>query len=188
MAELEAIVRAHLEGLDDDILEYVLSMIGEGGLDDEDMREQVGMFLISAEYCADEDAAAETLKALAAKLHAGGAAPPAQDSQVRLFTAFVFHMYVIDYMPCVLTHSFSLIAITIAAPVLVLCVSRAIVVPLCSGTCDGLWCIPRKSVARISCCSHSSVHKPNQPWPHGRHLTANRCSQQSRPHTLMTHN
>jgi hypothetical protein len=89
MAELEAIVRAHLEGLDDDILEYVLSMIGEGGLDDEDMREQVGMFLISAEYCADEDAAAETLKALAAKLHAGGAAPPAQDSQVRSFTACV---------------------------------------------------------------------------------------------------
>tara|TARA_B110000971_G_C19588143_1_gene310494 strand:- start:145 stop:279 length:135 start_codon:yes stop_codon:yes gene_type:complete len=42
------------------------------------------MFLISAEYCDDEEAAAATLQALADKLQAGGATPEAQDTQVIL--------------------------------------------------------------------------------------------------------
>jgi|GEM_PF-680165 len=67
------IIRLHFERLDEDILEYVLSLAGgdDCGLvhDEESVAEQVSMFLVSAMYC-EQDEAEISVKELASKLRA----------------------------------------------------------------------------------------------------------------------
>jgi ATP-binding cassette subfamily F protein 3 len=71
-----ALIKARLAGLDDDVLEYVLSLTGDGAWREEGVQEQLAAFLVSSEFCADDESGGEFVRALVGELEesAGGAA------------------------------------------------------------------------------------------------------------------
>ena len=74
-ADIGSTCDAILEGLDPEILEYIKGMIIDDQ-DEEETGEAVTSFLVSAEYCADDDAAAKKTRELFESLRAGGCAAP----------------------------------------------------------------------------------------------------------------
>uniref|UniRef100_A0A7S2RU54 ABC transporter domain-containing protein n=1 Tax=Mucochytrium quahogii TaxID=96639 RepID=A0A7S2RU54_9STRA len=84
----EDVIRSHLKDLDEDILEYILGIAEgvDGGLGsaDEDVLENVGQFLVSAEMCDDEDEAQLVVEKLVKALHDagfGGSGASAQEDE-----------------------------------------------------------------------------------------------------------
>ena len=74
---------AHLSGLDEDILEYVIGML-EGDEDQETMTTAVSDFLLSTEYCASEDEAMAKVTDLFAALKSSAAAEAEAPAALRV--------------------------------------------------------------------------------------------------------
>ena len=74
-ADIGSTCDAILEGLDPEILEYIKGVLIDDQ-DEEETGEAVTSFLVSAEYCADDDAAAKKTRELFESLRAGGCAAP----------------------------------------------------------------------------------------------------------------